>query len=165
MLYMILVILLVILDQIVKHQVRVNIPLGGSVPFLPHVMDLTYVRNTGAVFSLLEDHTWILTAVSAVVVCGVAVLLWKRVFRHPLGALPLALILAGGLGNLIDRIAFGYVTDMFRTSFIDFAVFNVADICITVGSFWLAAYVIFFSEKLEKKKEAPGHADVPHDNS
>jgi len=165
MLYFLLALLLVVLDQVVKHLVRVNIPLGGSVPFIPHVLELTCTRNTGAAFSLLEEHTWILTVVSAVVVCVIAVLLWKRVFRHPLGAIPLALVLAGGLGNLIDRIALGYVTDMFRTLFINFAIFNVADICITVGGFWLAAYVIFFSEKLEKREEAPGDADVPSDRS
>jgi len=164
MLYFLLAILLVVLDQLVKHLVRVNIPLGSSVPFLPHVLELTYVRNTGAAFSLLEEHTWLLSIVSAAVVCGLAVLLWKKIFHSPLGLIPLALIMAGGLGNLIDRVLLGYVTDMFRTLFINFAVFNVADICITAGGFWLIIYVIFGSEKAEKKED-PGHGDVPSDNS
>lgn len=83
----------------------------------------------------------------------------EKVLTHPLGVVPAVLVLSGGLGNLIDRIAFGYVTDMFRTLFMNFAVFNVADICITVGAVWLAVYVLFGYEKLEKKskKEAPSH--------
>jgi len=169
MLYALLTILLVALDQAVKFLVRAHIPPGGSTPFLPPLLELTYVRNTGAAFSLLEEHTWLLAAASAAVVCGIALALWKKVFRHPLGVTPAVLVLAGGMGNLIDRVAFGFVTDMFRTLFISFPVFNVADICITVGGFWLVLYVIFGYDKLEKrpdKKEAAaddGSPDVPSD--
>ena len=59
MLYVMLTILLIVIDQVVKFLVRANIPLGDSVPFLPHVLELTYVQNTGAAFSLLAEHTWI----------------------------------------------------------------------------------------------------------
>ena len=95
----------------------------------------------------------------SLVVIVMVIALWKKVLTHPLGVVPAVLVLSGGLGNLIDRIAFGYVTDMFRTLFMNFAVFNVADICITVGAVWLAVYVLFGYEKLEKKskKEAPTH--------
>lgn len=151
MLYALLVLALVILDQVVKHLVRANIPLGGSLPLLPHVLGLTYVRNTGAAFSLLEEHTWLLSLLSALVVCSIAAALWKGLFRHPLGVIPMVLVLAGGAGNLIDRVAFGFVTDMFQTLFMAFPVFNVADICITVGGFWLVLYVMFGYEKLERK--------------
>ena len=159
MLYVMLTILLIVIDQVVKFLVRANIPLGDSVPFLPHVLELTYVQNTGAAFSLLAEHTWILTLISVLVVIVMVIAMWKKVLTHPLGVVPAVLVLSGGLGNLIDRIAFGYVTDMFRTLFMNFAVFNVADICITVGAVWLAVYVLFGYEKLEKKskKEAPSH--------
>ena len=159
MLYVMLTILLIVIDQVVKFLVRANIPLGNSVPFLPHVLELTYVQNTGAAFSLLAEHTWSLTLIAVLVVIVMVIALWKKVLTHPLGVVPAVLVLSGGLGNLIDRIAFGYVTDMFRTLFMNFAVFNVADICITVGAVWLAVYVLFGYEKLEKKskKEAPTH--------
>lgn len=157
MLYFILTIFLIVLDQVVKYLVRANIPLGGHVPFLPHLLELTYVRNTGAAFSILAQHTWVLTLVSLVVVIAMAVALWRKVLRHPLGVIPAVMVLSGGVGNLIDRVLFGYVTDMFNTLFMNFAVFNVADICITVGGLWLVVYVIFGYEKLEPKKE------VPHD--
>ena len=77
MLYAVLVVALVVLDQVVKFLVRANIPLGGDVPFLPHILHLTYVQNTGAAFSLLEEHTWILTIVSLVVSVLLVVLLVK----------------------------------------------------------------------------------------
>ena len=160
MLYVMLTILLIVIDQVVKFLVRANIPLGDSVPFLPHVLELTYVQNTGAAFSLLAEHTWILTLISVLVVIVMVIALWKKVLTHPLGVVPAVLVLSG-VSTLddIDSIAFGYVTDMFRTLFMNFAVFNVADICITVGAVWLAVYVLFGYEKLEKKskKEAPTH--------
>ena len=168
MLYIILTVILVAIDQLVKFLVRANIPLGGHVSFIPHVLELTYVQNTGAAFSLLREHTWVLTLVSLVVVVVMAAALWKKVLRHPLGVVPAVMVLAGGLGNLIDRIAFGYVTDMFATLFMDFAVFNVADICITVGGVWLVGYVLLGYEKLEQKKEASGDddtTDLPADRS
>ena len=78
----------------------------------------------------------------------------RRTFRHPAGETILAVLLAGTVGNLIDRAALGYVTDMFRTLFIRFAVFNVADICLTCGAAALCVYVLFFYDKLEKR-DAP----------
>ena len=79
MLYVMLTILLIVIDQVVKFLVRANIPLGDSVPFLPHVLELTYVQNTGAAFSLLAEHTWILTLISVLVVIVMVIALWKKV--------------------------------------------------------------------------------------
>jgi len=151
MFYFILAAALVALDQLVKYLVSANIPLGGSVPFLPYIMDLTYVQNTGCAFSLLEEHTWLLTIVSAVMSVVLAGALAKGFFKHPLGKVTLSLLLAGAVGNLIDRAFYGYVIDMFRTLFMDFAVFNVADICVVVGGIAAAAYYLFLYDKLEGK--------------
>ena len=151
MLYFILAAALVALDQLVKYLVSTNIPLGGSMPFLPYIMDLTYVRNTGCAFSLLERHTWLLTIVSAVMSVVLAVALAKGVFKHPLGKITISLVLAGAVGNLIDRALYGYVVDMFRTLFMEFAVFNVADICVVVGGIAAAAYYLFLYDRLEGK--------------
>ena len=144
MLYAVLVVALVVLDQVVKFLVRANIPLGGDVPFLPHILHLTYVQNTGAAFSLLEEHTWILTIVSLLVV-----LLVKKVFPRPFAMAALSMVLAGAVGNLIDRALLGYVTDMFETLFMRFAVFNVADICVVVGGIAFCVYYLFFHGKEE----------------
>ena len=150
MLYCLLALLLIVIDQGVKFWVRSAIPLGGHVPFLPGLLELSYVKNTGAAFSILTEHTWLLTLISLVVSAAVAYALAKDVMPHPLGRLSLALILAGGVGNLIDRAFFGFVTDMFATTFMDFPVFNVADICVVIGVGLLVVCTFLFSDE-EKK--------------
>lgn len=159
MFYAILAAALVAADQLVKYLVRANIPLGGSVPFLPYLLDLTYVQNTGAAFSLLRQHTWLLTLTSAVVVLVMCALIVKGFFKNRLGLFSAALVLAGGMGNLIDRAVFGYVTDMFQTTFMDFAVFNVADCCITIGVPLMFLYVWLYVGKDEKKEAGDDGAD------
>ena len=149
MLYAILAAVLVALDQLVKYLVVQNIPLGEHVPFLPYLLDLTYVENTGAAFSLFSDHTWILALISLVMSVLLAI-------RHPFGRTALALLLAGAVGNLIDRALQGYVVDMFHVLFMEFAVFNVADICVVVGGFAAVVYYLFFYEKLEGKSKDTG---------
>ncbi|MEG2120060.1 MAG: signal peptidase II, partial [Pseudoflavonifractor sp.] len=81
--------------------------------------------------------------------------IFRRVLRQPAGQIGRTLVLAGAVGNLIDRVLFGYVTDMFMTTFMRFAVFNVADICVVVGGIATCVYIFFFYEKLEKKGEKP----------
>ena len=159
MVYFIAAAALVALDQIVKHLVSTGIPLGGSEPFLPYIMDLTYVKNTGCAFSMLEEHTWLLTLTSAVLSVVLAWAVGKKFFRHPLGRSALTLLLAGAVGNLIDRVAYGYVIDMFRTLFMDFAVFNVADICVVVGGIAAAVYYLFLYDKLEGRANEHTEAD------
>lgn len=158
MFYAILAAALVVLDQIVKYLVRAHIPLGGAVPFIPYLLELTYVQNTGAAFSLMRRHTWLLTLISAAVVLAMCGLILKGFFKNRLGMFSAALVLAGGVGNLIDRAVFGFVTDMFKTTFIDFAVFNVADCCITVGVPLLFLYVLLYVGKDEKKEDWPDDA-------
>ena len=155
MLYYFISILLVAIDQLVKWWVRGNIPLGTSIPFLPCLMDLTYVQNTGAAFSSFSGMTWLLTLVSLGASVAVAALLWKGYFPGKWGKLSLALILAGAVGNLIDRAFLGFVTDMFETTFMNFAVFNVADICVVVGGLLMAVYVLLLWDRDKEKKNDP----------
>ncbi len=149
MLYAILTAALIALDQAVKYLVRAHIPLYSSRPFIPHVLQLTHVRNTGAAFSVFSGHTWLLTLISAVVSVALAALLLKGVVAHPAGRVCLSVVLAGAVGNLIDRVLFGYVTDMFDLLFLSFAIFNVADICVVCGGAATCIYLLFFYERLE----------------
>ena len=158
MLYAVLVAALVGLDQLVKFLVRAYIPLGGDVPFLPHVLQLTYVQNTGAAFSILSRHTWVLALVSLAASVFLAVLLIKKVFPHPFAMFCLSLVLAGAIGNLIDRVLLGFVTDMFETLFMDFAVFNVADICVVCGGIAFCAYYLLCHGKEERDDDPPAAA-------
>ena len=156
MFYVILAVLLVIADQAVKFAVRANIGFGQSIPFIPHVLDLTYVRNTGAAWSILQSHTWLLTLTSVVVVLVMCWFIVKGFFKNTLGRWAAALVLAGGMGNLIDRVVFGAVTDMFQTTFINFPIFNVADSCITVGVVLLFLYVLLYVGREEPADHAGG---------
>lgn len=157
MLYAVLVVALVALDQLVKYLVVQNIPLGEYVPFLPHILDLTYVQNTGAAFSLFSEHTWLLTLISLVMSVLLLMALVRGFFRHPFGRISLALLLAGAVGNLIDRAFRGFVVDMFNLLFINFAVFNVADICVVVGGIAAALYYLFLAGKLEPEWQDGGN--------
>ena len=159
--YFLLTIALIAADQLVKYLVLTHIPLHGSVPFIPYIMDLTYVQNTGAAFSLFSEHTWVLTLCSLIMSIVLSIAVWKKFFSHPLGRIPMTMLLAGAIGNLIDRATRGFVVDMFRTLFIHFAVFNVADICVVVGGIAAGLYYVFLYDKLEGKKGE----DLIHDQA
>ena len=145
--YLIFAVVWVALDQGVKFLVRAAIPLHTSQTFIPGLFDLTYIRNTGAAFSILRSQTWLLTVLSGIAVVVLLVLLLRRAIPSKLGMLSLSLLLAGAAGNFIDRLAFGYVTDMFQTTFMNFPVFNVADIGVVVGGFFLVLAVLTAKEE------------------
>ncbi len=142
---------LIALDQWVKWWAAANIPVGGLRPLIPHVVGLSHVHNTGGAWSMLNQHTWLLTLVSAAVVLFLLFVLARRLIRHPFGVVTLTMVLAGAVGNLIDRVRLGYVVDMFQTLFMDFPIFNVADICVVCGGIAFCIYFVFFFEKWEKK--------------
>lgn len=137
---------LIAADQIIKYLVTVQIPYPPLTEqtLIPHVLNLSHVHNTGAAWSFLSNATWLLTVLSAAASLVVLYLMVRRKFSHPLGSWSLVLILAGAVGNLIDRIRLGYVIDMFRVLFVSFPVFNFADVCITVGGALLCIYLLFF---------------------
>lgn len=148
--YLIFAAVWVALDQGVKFLVRAAIPLHTSQTFIPGLFDLTYIRNTGAAFSIFSSATWLLTVLSGVATVVLLVLLVRRALPTRLGMFSLSLLLAGAAGNFIDRLAFGYVTDMFETTFMNFPVFNVADIGVVIGGVLLVLTVLFSGEKEEK---------------
>ncbi|NLZ25549.1 MAG: signal peptidase II [Clostridiales bacterium] len=117
-------------------------PLRNHV-LIPNVLELQYSQNTGASFGMLKNSTTALTVIVAIALVAIlAFLVIKRKENREL-RLPLIFIFTGGLGNLIDRVAFGYVRDFIYLSFIDFPIFNIADMCITIGAFWLIICLIF----------------------
>ena len=164
MLYTILAVLLIIIDQVTKYLVRANISLGENLTFIPGVLDLTYVQNTGAAFSILEKHTWLLTLFSAVIVVLIGFMVAKKWFKGWIGLTSAMLIIAGGVGNLIDRVLFKFVTDMLETTFMDFPVFNFADCCITVGVALLFIYTLFIWDDDKKKGGTKDGTDLPADD-
>ena len=141
----------VLLDQISKSIVVNGLPLYGEARFIPGVLSFYHTRNTGAAFSMLSDRRWVFMLLSCVAIVGITVMLYFWRSRHVLLTVSLSMILGGGIGNMIDRIVNGYVTDFFRVDFVDFAVFNVADSFITVGAVLLGVYIIFFEPKVERR--------------
>lgn len=124
---------LIVIDQLVKAYVVQNIAIGEIKSWIPNLVSLTYLQNRGAAFSILQDQQWFFALITFVVM-GVAVwYLHKHIEDSWWLVAGLVLIIAGGLGNFIDRISQGFVVDMFHLDFINFAIFNVADSYLTVG--------------------------------
>ncbi|HMM31963.1 MAG TPA: signal peptidase II [Clostridia bacterium] len=150
MLEIIIVLLAVALDQAVKAFAAgwlTTLP-NNSYPLLEGVFHLTYVENRGAAFGMLQNARWFFIAITIVACCAIVYWLCKNHKKlHTLMRVSLALILAGALGNLIDRIFLTYVRDMFYFVLVNFAVFNVADSAVTVGTALLILDVLFFKGK------------------
>lgn len=125
--------ILIVLDQLVKSYVVQNITLGEIKSWIPNLVSLTYLQNRGAAFSILQDQQLLFAVITLVVVVGAIWYLHKHMEDSFWMVLGLTLIIAGGLGNFIDRISQGFVVDMFHLDFINFAIFNVADSYLTVG--------------------------------
>ena len=124
---------LIVLDQLVKAYVVQNIALGEIKSWIPNLVSLTYLQNRGAAFSMLQDQQWFFAVITLVVMAGAIWYLHKHIEDSLWIVFGLVLIIAGGLGNFIDRIGQGFVVDMFHLDFINFAIFNVADSYLTVG--------------------------------
>ena len=146
-------VLIVVLDQVSKYLVLANIPLGGEIPVWPGVFHLTHIRNTGMAFSLLEGGRWFFLIMTLAAFVLMAVAIRKKWINHPTGLWALAWIAGGAVGNLIDRVRWGYVVDMLETEFMEFPVFNVADCFITCGCIALMVSLIFFNKKFWKDEK------------
>ena len=130
-------------------------------PLLPGFVQLRTVHNFGAAWSSFSGMRWLLVGVTSVIVLAVAYVLVRRIVRHPLGVAACFLILSGGLGNIIDRVRLGYVVDMFDFQFMNYPVFNVADIAVVCGAVLAAVYYLWFYEKYDKKDRQDGDTDAP----
>lgn len=150
MIYAIVTVLVLIADQAVKFWTTKNIILNAVGPdcvkLIDGVVHMTNVHNAGAAFGILQDARWPLAAVSAAFVILVIVLINKEIIHTPFGRWTAVLVVAGALGNCIDRVLYGYVVDMFEVEFFNFAVFNVADIFITVCGILFCIHLIFYKE-------------------
>ena len=148
------------LDQLTKYLVVQNIPLGESSGGIPGIFRLTYVENKGAAFSMLADRRWVFMAVSCIAIVAIAVYLIVKKPKSVLLRSGLAMVLGGGIGNMIDRVARGSVIDFVDLRFMNFYIFNVADIFVTVGCVVLLAWLIFVDTPAQKKANAAGSGAV-----
>ncbi|MFB0763509.1 signal peptidase II [Enterococcus faecalis] len=148
--YFLISALLVGLDQWSKYLTVQNISLGETKEFIPGFLSLTYLRNTGAAWSLLEGKMiffYVITVIVSVVIIYLLIKNYKKSIWYSVG---LSFVLAGAIGNFIDRVRLGYVVDMLQTDFMNFPIFNVADSTLVVGVICIFIYLIL-DEKAAKE--------------
>lgn len=153
--FLLVSIILVIIDQIIKTAIVNHMELFETVSIIKfgdkEIFNFTYVLNDGAGWSILKGKTLFLVIFTSILIIAIIVYLFKFAKRKPLLEIALTLFIGGGIGNLFDRIfRGGKVIDFIETRFIDFPVFNFADICVTVGVIILAIY--FITSELSAKK-------------
>ena len=160
---LVLAALAVALDQISKALAVVYLKPIATLPLWKDVFHLTYRINYGAAWSLFEDQRWVFMTVSSLAIVGILIYYFYDKKLTPAIRYPLAMIVGGGIGNMIDRIFVGYVVDFFDARFINFPVFNVADCFITVGAFTLFFVILYDTvreEIMNKKKGEESHDDA-----
>lgn len=158
-----LTVLLVAADQLVKYWAVHELKPVGSMDFIRigdfKIFDLTYLENDGAIFGVMSGQRWFLVGFTGIIVLLGIVLLIKLYRRSKFLNVAIALFIAGGIGNLIDRFRYAYVVDMFEFKPFRFAIFNVADICVTIAFVMLLIYGLFIDPKIEKAKKEKAEAD------
>ena len=151
----------VVLDQLTKWLAVIYLSGEPSFPLWEDVFHLTFVKNEGAAFGMLSDHRWVFMIFSTVAIIALAVYLFRFPPKSRFVQITLAMIIGGGIGNMIDRVLLGYVIDFLDFTLINFAVFNVADCFVTVGAFLLIAYLI---RDILRDLRAPKHTADAEEN-
>lgn len=137
----VIILILTICDQLLKSWVASSIVLGGSKQLIPGIIELTNLRNSGAAWSIFDGQQTFFTIITIVAIIVIGYFIWQYRKNIPM-LIGLSLIMAGTIGNFIDRLRQGYVVDMFETTFINFPIFNIADMCLTIGVIWLIICIL-----------------------
>ena len=156
-LYIAAILVMIVVDQAVKHWAFTVLQPQHTIPLIENIFHLTYIENRGAAFSMFAsfDSRWIFVALAAVITLAICYALSKKLMQTAMGSWSLVLIAAGAVGNAVDRVARGFVVDMFDFRLIHFPVFNVADIFICVGGVLFVIYFMFqHKDKPNDKNEA-----------
>lgn len=130
-----------------------NLALGENFAVWPGLFHFTHLRNEGMSFSMFEGGRWVFVIITFAVIAFCLVAMAKKWIDHPFGLISLSCVLGGAVGNLIDRIRWGWVVDMIEVEFVRFAVFNVADIFVVCGGIAFCIYGVFFWKEPEKKEK------------
>ena len=144
--------LLVVIDQLIKQWATAVLQPLGALTILPGVVELRYFLNDGMAFSMLAGKQTLLIGMTSLMLLCVFLLLLLRKMG-PWERISWTLILGGGVGNLIDRVVSGVVVDYVNFLFVNFAVFNFADICITTGIVMLMLWVLYDSYKKDREEK------------
>lgn len=145
-------IIMVAVDQIIKYFVTVYLQPLGSVTVIDNLFNLTYVENNGVAFGMFSDMRWVFVALTSVLLFVIIFIMFKKRPKGKMFYIAAGLIIGGGIGNLIDRIFYGYVIDYLSLSFFP-PVCNFADYCITIGTVLLIIYLLFLSNVFDSSKK------------
>ncbi|MGI5850932.1 MAG: signal peptidase II [Clostridiales bacterium] len=151
MVQILIVMAIVVLDRVTKHYAITYLKDIESIEIVKGVFSLTYVENRGAAFGILQNQRWFFIVLTIIVSMGIVYYIFTQSNLDTLLRISLSMILGGAIGNLIDRIKFGYVVDMLHFTLIDFPVFNVADCFVVTGTILLALYTLFIADKPMKE--------------
>ncbi|MBO5667136.1 MAG: signal peptidase II [Firmicutes bacterium] len=147
------------LDWLTKYWIQTSMALNDTIPVIDGIFHITYIHNYGAAFSILQgkqSFLLIVTGIAMTAILAYMVIGQLKKKAAPMELWSLALILAGGIGNFIDRVRFGYVVDFF--DFRIWPIFNVADIAVCCGCGLLIFYVLIWEPRMEKKAKAEKEA-------
>lgn len=147
-------VLIAVADQIIKYFVKTGLKPIGTATAIPGILNLTYVENRGVAFGMFKDMRWLFVALTSAMIFVIIFYMFKKRPQSKLFYICAGLIIGGGIGNLIDRVLYGYVIDYLSLSFFP-PVCNFADYCITIGVIILVVYILFFSNLFKSKKELP----------
>ncbi len=167
LLWIIIIAASVILDQVTKMIVVNSMELYQSIPVIENVFSFTYIHNYGAAWGMFSDHRWVFIVATAIAIIIMPIFLYKYRNLHFMFGFSLSLIIGGAIGNMIDRVFLGYVVDFLEATFIDFPVFNVADICVVCGAILMFIYIAFIDKTLfaDKPKAAKTETEVSTDDA
>ena len=150
----VMIVIIVAIDQITKYFAKAYLYGKGAKPFIKGVVEFVYAQNTGVAFSMFDGGRWFFVALTAVVLLFCILYMYKGKWQNNFWLFwSLGVIVSGAIGNLIDRIYLGYVIDFINPTFVNFAVFNIADCAVTLGTISLMAYLVFDIFKKENKDE------------
>ena len=138
------------LDQWTKWLTVQNVPLYAEGKSILGIFSITHIENNGGAWGMLGGQMWLFLLVMVVFLALLVIAVWKKWLTKKIELLCLAAIAGGGIGNMIDRLRFGRVTDMIKLDFVEFPVFNVADCFITTGCVLLLIYILFFDRQKKK---------------
>ena len=147
LLSLVIIVVGIVADQIFKNWIVANIQLGDTEKIWPNFLSLTYIKNDGAAWSSFSGQQWFFLILTPIVLVVALWFLWKKMAQNWY-FIGLTLIIAGALGNFIDRIRQGFVVDMFQTEFINFPIFNIADILLSVG--FVLLFIAILTDKETK---------------
>lgn len=142
------------IDQFIKLTVVTNLKPIGQITCIPGLLEFTYLENTGAAFGFFSGLSWVIMILTLLLSLAVIVFLFRYKHHTVLSYAACILVTAGGIGNLIDRFAFGYVVDYIHVMFFPY-VFNFADCCVVVGAILFAVWYLFIKDKKERQKDEP----------